>query len=87
MHGLALAAVVLANTITGDFTRYPAFLPNGAHSGIEAITDRGLIAELIVRCSQGVAETPRTLRLPFSDGHPHRSAGDLLHKARPHDYL
>ncbi len=55
MHGLALAAVVLANTITGDFTRYPAFLPNGAHSGIEAITDRGLIAELIVRCSEGVA--------------------------------
>lgn len=54
MHGLALAAVVLANTVTGDFTRYPGFLAVGGHSGIEAITDRGLIAELIVRCNEGV---------------------------------
>ena len=55
MHELALVAIVLANTVTGDFTRYPAFTDSGARSGIEVITDRGLIAELIIRCGGSVA--------------------------------
>ncbi len=49
MLELALITATLANVVTGDFTRYPAFIePRG--DGIETITDRGLIAEMIVRC-------------------------------------
>ena len=55
MFAFIVSAVVLANTTTGDFTRYPAFSGNGAFYGIEVITDRGLIAELIVRCHGDVA--------------------------------
>ena len=43
------AAAVLA----AIFTIYPG--PNAEQDGIEAITDRGPIAELIVRCPQGAA--------------------------------
>ncbi|MGH1419166.1 MAG: hypothetical protein ACRBCJ_09955 [Hyphomicrobiaceae bacterium] len=55
MFALAVSAVVMANSVTGNFTRYPAYSGSGYYSGIEVITDRGLIAELIVRCSTDVA--------------------------------
>ncbi len=55
MFALIVSTVFMASSVTGDFTRYPAFTGDSENSGIEVITERGLIAELIVRCSTDVA--------------------------------
>ncbi len=46
---LAVAAAIL----TGTFTIYPG--SNTRHAEVEAITDRGPILEMIVRCPSGTA--------------------------------
>lgn len=49
----AFIALLAIGSPTGDFTRYPALTPHGADHFVEAITDRGLIAEIIVSCPVG----------------------------------
>jgi hypothetical protein len=46
MYGFLAAAVTL-------FNYYPGF--TDSHSKIEAVIDRGLVAELVVRCEEGTA--------------------------------
>ena len=63
MHGIFVAA---AATLAG-FNYYPGFVEGGAR--VEAIIDRGLIAELVIRCERGtgiiaVSKIERTFCTP-----------------------
>ena len=48
-----MLALVLSTSIASTFTVYTK--PNGRAPAIEAITDRGPILEMIVRCPKGTA--------------------------------